>query len=83
MSFGLGGLFPLALLLPLQQSYSVSETSGWTSMMQSFGYLIGGILPIIMGTIIDKTGAIFSNFWVMGMMAVSLIILSLFFSKNK
>lgn len=49
IAIGLGGLFPLALALPLNAASSSSEASSWTSMMQGFGYMLGGIIPVIAG----------------------------------
>lgn len=49
IGIGLGGLFPLALALPLNAVSSSSEASSWTSMMQGFGYMLGGVIPIIAG----------------------------------
>lgn len=53
IAVGLGGLFPLALALPLNATNSSQEASAWTSMMQGIGYMIGGIIPIIAGLIRD------------------------------
>ncbi|MGX2960777.1 MFS transporter [Peribacillus sp. JNUCC 23] len=49
IGIGLGGLFPLALALPLNAVSSSSEASSWTSMMQGFGYMLGGVIPFIAG----------------------------------
>ncbi|WP_400247481.1 CynX/NimT family MFS transporter [Niallia sp. JL1B1071] len=49
IAIGLGGLFPLALALPLNATNSSNEASAWTSMMQGVGYMIGGIIPIMAG----------------------------------
>ncbi|MGG0720438.1 MFS transporter [Robertmurraya massiliosenegalensis] len=49
IGIGLGGLFPLALALPLNAVSSSSEASSWTSMMQGFGYMLGGVIPVIAG----------------------------------
>jgi len=46
---GLGGLFPLTMALPLNAVSSSREASSWTSMMQGFGYMLGGVIPIIAG----------------------------------
>lgn len=49
IAIGLGGLFPLALALPLNATNSSNEASAWTSMMQGVGYMLGGIIPIMAG----------------------------------
>lgn len=55
LAFSTGGLFPIALLLPLKFVHSPVEASVWTSMIQAFGYMIGGIVPILIGILIDAT----------------------------
>ncbi|GGE34892.1 MFS transporter [Pullulanibacillus camelliae] len=53
IAIGLGGLFPLALALPLNATSSSSEASSWTAMMQGVGYMLGGIIPAIAGWLRD------------------------------
>ncbi|MFQ7235887.1 MAG: CynX/NimT family MFS transporter, partial [Enterococcus hulanensis] len=53
IGFGLGGYFPIAMLLPLQASDDPMEASLWTGMVQSFGYIVGGVIPILLGVIVD------------------------------
>ncbi|GGE51773.1 hypothetical protein GCM10011391_33210 [Pullulanibacillus camelliae] len=49
IAIGLGGLFPLSLAMPLNAVASSSEASAWTAMMQGFGYILGGMIPMIAG----------------------------------
>lgn len=53
IGFGLGGYFPIAMLLPLQASEDPLEASLWTGMVQSFGYIVGGVIPILLGVFVD------------------------------
>lgn len=53
IGFGLGGYFPIAMLLPLQASEDPLEASLWTGMVQSFGYIVGGAIPILLGIFVD------------------------------
>lgn len=52
----LGGLFPIALLLPLDATDSADEANSWAAMTQSGGYLISAFMPFIIGVIYDNTG---------------------------
>lgn len=49
LGVGYGPLFPIALLLPLQETDDVTEVGVLNSVIQSFGYIIGGSIPIIIG----------------------------------
>ena len=52
----LGGLFPIALLMPLDATDSADEANSWAAMTQSGGYLISSFMPFIIGLIYDQTG---------------------------
>jgi CP family cyanate transporter-like MFS transporter len=52
----LGGLFPIALLMPLDATDSADEANSWAAMTQSGGYLISAFMPFIIGLIYDQTG---------------------------
>ncbi|MCL6548086.1 MAG: MFS transporter [Alicyclobacillus sp.] len=54
LGIGAGGLFPLALMLPVDYTSSALEASSWTAMEQSFGYLIGACGPFVVGFIRDR-----------------------------
>lgn len=55
MGIPLGGLFPVALLLPLDETKTASEANSWTAMMQTGGFIIGGILPLLIALVYDIT----------------------------
>ena len=58
LGIGAGGLFPLALLLPIQEAKNIEETVSWSAMMQFGGYLLGALGPSFIGLTID----VFDNF---------------------
>lgn len=52
---GAGGLFPLAMILPLDATTTPKAASEWTAMIQFGGYIISGIIPMLVGVIKDVT----------------------------
>ncbi|MDQ0427455.1 CP family cyanate transporter-like MFS transporter [Planomicrobium stackebrandtii] len=52
----LGGLFPIALLMPLDETASADEANSWTAMTQSGGYIISAFMPLTIGILYDQTG---------------------------
>ena len=52
----LGGLFPLALLMPLDENSSADDVNSWTAMIQSGGYIISSIMPFGIGILYDRYG---------------------------
>lgn len=77
---GLGGLFPIALLLPLKMTRTAEETSAWTGMVQSFGYIIGGMIPIVMGIVADRLPMTNASLWLV--MLLSLILMGITLRLN-
>ena len=55
MSIGLGGSFPIAMILPLEYSNNSEEAGVITGVVQAIGYIIGGILPVVFGYVVDST----------------------------
>ncbi|WP_286739284.1 MULTISPECIES: CynX/NimT family MFS transporter [Acinetobacter] len=52
-----GGLFPIALILPIEFASSTQLATRLSGITQSFGYLLAGIMPWVGGIIIDKFGS--------------------------
>lgn len=55
LGIGAGGLFPLALMLPLLMTQRADEVSAWSSLSQGGGYVLGALGPLAVGRIFDAT----------------------------
>lgn len=82
MAFAAGGLFPIAMLLPLQKSHDAHQASIYTSAVQSGGYLIGGLIPILVGIVIDFSNDFNTLFWVIIFATILIIGLSKWLRKE-
>lgn len=51
----LSGLFPIGLLLPLDEAKNNEEANRWSSMVLSGGFMISAILPLVIGVLYDQT----------------------------
>lgn len=56
IAIGLGGSFPIAMIMPLEYSKTPEEASIVTGIVQAFGYVVGGIIPVIFGYVVDTMG---------------------------
>ena len=71
LGLGTGGLFALALTLPLDDADSPQEAGALTAMMFCGGYLIAGSGPFVIGAVRDASGSYRGAFtWLMGVSAV-------------
>ncbi|WP_341302886.1 MFS transporter [Lysinibacillus sp. FSL H8-0500] len=52
----LSGLFPIGLLLPLDEAKNDLEANSWSSMVLSGGFMLSAIIPMIIGVCYDRTG---------------------------
>lgn len=57
LGIGAGGLFPLALMLPLLMTQRAEEASAWSSLNQGGGYILGALGPLAVGRIYDASGS--------------------------
>ncbi|MCP1312430.1 MFS transporter [Paenibacillus tyrfis] len=73
MGIGSAGLFSFALILPLDETKNPQEATAWTAMVQSGGYLLGGLLPIFSGWLRDIFGHYHYSFF--GIILLSVVML--------
>ncbi|WP_152393408.1 MFS transporter [Paenibacillus guangzhouensis] len=57
LGIGAGGLFPLALMLPIVETNTAQEAGSWSAMSQCGGYMIGAMGPLMIGMIYDYSGS--------------------------
>lgn len=57
VGLGIGGLFPLALLLPFTEADSPQRVNDWTSAMLFGGYIFSSLIPMLVGYIKDVLGS--------------------------
>jgi MFS transporter, CP family, cyanate transporter len=82
LGFTLGGLFPLALLLPLDETTDSKETNAWTAMVQSGGFIMGGLVPLAIGILYDYSGTHQMTYYVMLVLIVGMFVVTLLLNKK-
>ncbi|EOP43256.1 CynX/NimT family MFS transporter [Bacillus cereus] len=83
LGIGLGGVFPLALMLPLYETKTSEDASAWTAMMQSGGYIMGGFIPVLAGIARDYFNSYTQFFIIMALLSLILFMLTLVMNKRK
>lgn len=83
LGVGAGGLFTLALTLPVTYAAGPTATDGLTSMMLGGGYLIAALGPFVAGVIRDVTGSYSVAFGGLVALAVVLLGLSVLFDPDR
>jgi CP family cyanate transporter-like MFS transporter len=72
---GPGVLFPINLLLPIEEAADAQQAAAWSAMTQSIGYVIGALGPIILGWVHDATAGSFS-FLIILMIVINFLMMS-------
>ncbi|MGU9829967.1 cyanate transporter [Pseudomonas sp. LF242] len=83
LGLGIGGLFPMSLILSLDHLDNPRRAGGLTAFVQGIGYLIAGLSPLIAGMIRDQLGSFEWAWWSLtAVIGVMLLIVTRFNSKH-
>ncbi|MCS7463344.1 MFS transporter [Paenibacillus doosanensis] len=75
LGIGAGGLFPMALMLPIEETGNAEAASAWSAMNQSGGYIIGAFGPIFVGWAHDKAGSFIPAFGGLSIVIVLMLVM--------
>ena len=56
IGLAMSGLFPIGILLPLDDARNDKEANEWSSMVMSGGFMMSAIIPLVIGVLYDVTG---------------------------
>lgn len=74
LGLGIGGLFPMSLIVSLDHLDNPQRAGGLTAFVQGIGYLIAGLSPLIAGMIRDQLGSFEWAWWSLtGVMALMIL----------
>lgn len=77
VGFGIGGLFPLALTLPLDHAPDPASAGRLTAMMLGVGYLLAALGPFGVGVLRDATGGYGVSFGTLAALCVAMLAIAL------
>ena len=79
----LSGLFPIGLILPLQEAQNDAEANSFSSMVLSGGFMMSAIVPLVMGIIYDAAGTHFISKWLLVVLCILMYISIQMYESNK
>ncbi len=83
LGLGIGGLFPMSLILSLDHLDHPHRAGGLTAFVQGIGYLIAGLSPLIAGMIRDQLGSFAWAWWALtAVIGVMLLMVTRFDPKH-
>ncbi|WP_129972847.1 MULTISPECIES: cyanate transporter [unclassified Pseudomonas] len=63
LGLGIGGLFPMSLIVSLDHLDEPKRAGGLTAFVQGIGYLIAGLSPLMAGMVRDRLGSFEWAWW--------------------
>ncbi|OIN44134.1 MFS transporter [Pseudomonas azotoformans] len=75
LGLGIGGLFPMSLILSLDHLDNPRRAGGLTAFVQGIGYLIAGLSPLIAGMIRDQLGSFEWAWWSLTAVIVLMLVI--------
>ncbi|MDY7531592.1 cyanate transporter [Pseudomonas sp. Bout1] len=82
LGLGIGGLFPMSLILSLDHLDNPRRAGGLTAFVQGIGYLIAGLSPLIAGMIRDQLGSFEWAWWSLTAVVVLMLLIVLRFDPR-
>ncbi|MHA6573834.1 cyanate transporter [Pseudomonas yamanorum] len=82
LGLGIGGLFPMSLILSLDHLDNPRRAGGLTAFVQGIGYLIAGLSPLIAGMIRDQLGSFEWAWWSLTAVVVVMLLILLRFDPR-
>jgi MFS transporter, CP family, cyanate transporter len=76
LGLGVGGLFPLAMTLPLDYSADAEEAGRLTAMTFFVGYIVAAVGPVAVGALRDATGGYTVPFVALAALSASMLVAS-------
>ncbi|AZF20271.1 cyanate transporter [Pseudomonas sp. R3-52-08] len=80
LGLGIGGLFPMSLILSLDHLDNPRRAGGLTAFVQGVGYLIAGLSPLIAGMIRDQLGSFEWAWWSLTAVVVVMLLMVMRFN---
>ncbi|MBK5510857.1 cyanate transporter [Pseudomonas sp. TH08] len=82
LGLGIGGLFPMSLIVSLDHLDNPQRAGGLTAFVQGIGYLIAGLSPLLAGMIRDQLGSFDWAWWSLTAVMVVMLLMVLRFDPR-
>lgn len=82
LGLGIGGLFPMSLIVALDHCDEPQRAGGLTAFVQGIGYLIAGLSPLLAGMIRDRLGSFEGAWWVLTAVMVIMLLITVRFDPR-
>jgi CP family cyanate transporter-like MFS transporter len=82
LGLGIGGLFPMSLIVSLDHLDNPQRAGGLTAFVQGIGYLIAGLSPLMAGMVRDQLGSFEWAWWCLTGVMTLMMLMALRFNPR-
>lgn len=82
LGLGIGGLFPMSLIVSLDHLDEPQRAGGLTAFVQGIGYLIAGLSPLMAGVVRDQLGSFEWAWWSLTAVMALMLLMVLHFNPR-
>ncbi|UVL47497.1 cyanate transporter [Pseudomonas moraviensis] len=82
LGLGIGGLFPMSLIVALDHCDEPQRAGGLTAFVQGIGYLIASLSPLLAGMIRDRLGNFEGAWWALTAVMVIMLLMVMRFDPR-
>ncbi|HWH89292.1 MAG TPA: cyanate transporter [Pseudomonas sp.] len=82
LGLGIGGLFPMSLIVALDHCDDPQRAGGLAAFVQGIGYLIASLSPLLAGMIRDRLGSFEGAWWALTAAMVTMLLIVVHFSPR-
>ncbi len=83
LGLGIGGLFPMSLIVSLDHLDNPQRAGGLTAFVQGIGYLIAGLSPLMAGIVRDQLGSFEWAWWALTAVMVIMLLMAWRFDPRR
>ncbi|QYR21845.1 MFS transporter [Paenibacillus sp. sptzw28] len=83
LGIGAGGLFPIVLMLPIDETPNAEAAGAWSALTLFGGYIIGSFGPLLVGWIHDLSGSFTEAFAGLAVLVGIMMIIQLMIGNKK
>lgn len=82
LGVSLSGLFPIGLMMPLDEARNEAEANSFSSMVLSGGFMMSAIVPLLIGVVYDMVGTHLVSKWILVVICIAMYLSIFVYAKQ-